>query len=367
MEGIAVVENNHVSRTYVERNFEWYVWLKDSLLPQMRQWTFSLLGLAVLIGAGMLPVGSATAQQQKVIVVVGAAGQAAYAEQFEAWASEWKSAVQKSGGDQVELTQIGLGVPVESRSDFDLLKESIKSTPKTIGELWVVLIGHGTDDRKKSKFNLRGPDVSASQLNEWLAPLPCRTVIINCSSASGSFIGKLKHPDRIVVTATKSAAQLNFARFGGYFSKAIADPAFDLDKDQQTSLLEAFLAASSQTQEFYVEDTRLATELAMVDDNGDGQGTPADWFKGVRVVKQAKKGAPDGFHANSVFLVRGQEESKLSTEQRKKRNELEVKLEQLRVKKNTMTEEAYYLAIEPVLLKLSRVYAEIDVKQSNSD
>ena len=27
------------------------------------------------------------------------------------------------------------------------------------------------------------------------------------------------------------------------------------------------------------------TEHALIDDNGDGQGTPADWFQGIRVVE----------------------------------------------------------------------------------
>jgi hypothetical protein len=37
----------------------------------------------------------------------------------------------------------------------------------------------------------------------------------------------------------------------------IADPAADLDKDGQTSLLEAFLAASHQAESFYKEHGRL--------------------------------------------------------------------------------------------------------------
>ena len=43
----------------------------------------------------------------------------------------------------------------------------------------------------------------------------------------------------------------------------------DLDKDDQVSLLEAFLTASVRTAEFYEETSRLATEHALIDDNGD--------------------------------------------------------------------------------------------------
>ena len=70
-------------------------------------------------------------------------------------------------------------------------------------------------------------------------------------------------------------------------SEAIADPAADLDKDGQTSLLEAWLAAAQRTADFYKNEERLATEHSLLDDNGDGLGTPPDWFQGVRVVQES--------------------------------------------------------------------------------
>ena len=136
------------------------------------------------------------------------------------------------------------------------------------------------------------------------------------------------------------------------------------NKDNQTSLLEAFIAASSQTQEFYVQETRLATELAMIDDNGDGLGTPSDWFQGTRVIRKSKKGEPDGFAANQIFLVRRGAEAQLSDEQRKNRDELERKLEQLRLQKSTMTEEGYFQSIEPILIELSRLYQSVDQSEN---
>ncbi|MFK7767627.1 MAG: hypothetical protein AB8B55_10440 [Mariniblastus sp.] len=320
-----------------------------------------LLVSTLLVSIGLLP-SFALAQEQKVIVVVGAPGEEEFGDRFLTWAENWKTAVKSAPESKIGFAQIGVEKASDSlaQSDFDRLKTEIENTPKNIGELWVVLIGHGTDDRKNSKFNLTGPDVSAKQLKDWLAPLPCRTIVINCSSASGSFVSKLKSKDRVVITATKNAAQQNFSRFGGYLSEAIADPSLDIDKDQQTSLLEAYLGASARTQEFYIQETRLATELAMIDDNSDGLGTPADWFKGTRVVKRSKKGEPDGFAANQVFLIRRGTEAKLSPEQRKLRDALEMKLEILRLKKKTMSEDAYYRAMEPVLLELGGIYSAVE-------
>lgn len=318
--------------------------------------------------------------QQKIIVVTGAAGEKSYGETFERWADRWETSVTSisaadSPGDRgetktddsrikdsrIEFVRIGNGG--KDLSDRQQLKNAIEQTDKSVKELWVVLLGHGTDDRKVSKFNLRGRDVTASELNDWLMPLDCRIVLVNCASASGGFIAKLKGENRIIVTATKSPAQFNFARFGEYLSQTIADPTLDLDKDQQTSLLEAFIAASSQTQEFYTQETRLATELAMLDDNGDGKGTPADWFRGTRVVKKAKSGQPDGLAANQVFLVRRGVEDQLAEADRKSRDILEAKLESLRQRKGQLSEAAYYAAMEPIALELAEIYQRAE----NSD
>ena len=42
---------------------------------------------------------------------------------------------------------------------------------KSSEPLWLVLIGHGTFDGRLAKFNLRGPDVTAGELNQWLGPI----------------------------------------------------------------------------------------------------------------------------------------------------------------------------------------------------
>src|SRR4029434_7395612 len=95
------------------------------------------------------------------------------------------------------------------------------------------------------------------------------------------FINELSASGRVVVTAARSGSEFNFARFGDYFSSAITDSKADLDKDDQTSLLEAFLAAAAGVKEFYLSDGRLVTEYALLDDNGDKRRTPADWSQGL--------------------------------------------------------------------------------------
>ena len=174
-----------------------------------------------------------------------------------------------------------------------------------------MLIGHGTFDGHTAKFNLRGPDVTAEELAEWLKPLKRPLAVINCASASAPFINRLAGENRVVITATKSGDEQNFARFGQYISAAIADPAADLDKDGQVSLLEAYLTACRQVAEFYEQEARLATEHALLDDNGDGLGTPAAWFRGLRATQRAKDGAAlDGTRAHQFHLVASDREQR---------------------------------------------------------
>ncbi len=89
------------------------------------------------------------------------------------------------------------------------------------------------------------------ELAEWLAPLKRPVAILDCASASGPFLNRLSGENRVVVTATKSGNELNFARFGQYLAEAITNPRADLDKDGQVSLLEAFLTASKGVDEYY--------------------------------------------------------------------------------------------------------------------
>ncbi len=212
-----------------------------------------------------------------------------------------------------------------ARDELNQVETALDQQPKISPEpLWIVLIGHGTYDGRQAKFNLRGPDLTAEQLAQWLSGFRRTVVIINCASASSPFMNALAGEHRIIITSTKSGYQYNFSRFGKYLAQTVGDPQADLDKDGQTSLLEAFLLASSRVAEFYRQEARLATEEALLDDNGDGRGTPASWFRGVRAVKKAKDDAPvDGMRAHQLHLVRSVQEQRLTADQRVRRDALE--------------------------------------------
>jgi len=291
---------------------------------------------------------------RSLVLVIGAPGASNYAEQFNAWADLWKGAASKGG---LATTIIGRENDTNSDDRVRLLTSLSSECAKTSGELWLVFLGHGTFDGHAAKFNLRGPDISADDLAAALKGCRRPLAIIQCASASGPFLNALSAPGRVVITATRSGYEANATRFGGFLARAISDPAADLDKDGQTSLLEAFLYASRQTAQFYKDQGRLATEHALLEDNGDGLGTPADWFRGLRAVKSAANGkAVDGARAHQFVLVRGAAEEELSPQARARRDELEAKLNDLRARKTAIKEDDYYKQLEVILLDIARLY-----------
>jgi hypothetical protein len=299
-----------------------------------------------LVAADELPV--------TLIVAVGAAGETEFADSFAAQAEQWTKTGAKAGA---KLVMIGLDA-AGAVSDHDRLQQALAAETKDgSAELWLVLVGHGTFDGRDAKFNLRGLDVSAAELAEWVKPFKRPLAIIDTSSSSAPFLAKLSGPNRAVVTSTRSGFEQNYARFGKFFAEAVGDVASDLDKDGQVSLLEAFLSAARRTNEFYKTEGRLATEHALLDDNGDGLGTPADWFRGVRATKQARDGASlDGTRASQLHLVRSTAEKELSPEIRAKRDQLELAVAKLREGKARLSTDEYYARLEKILLDLARIY-----------
>ena len=63
--------------------------------------------------------------------------------------------------------------------------------------------------------------------------------------------------------------------FARYWVEALRDPAADTDKNETISALEAFRYADKKTAAFYETQKRLATEHAVLEDTGKGEGVRA--------------------------------------------------------------------------------------------
>ena len=287
-----------------------------------------------------------------LIVVTGARGAEEYGQNFRKWVDQWKVA-----SDQAKVPFKHLG-EVQEGTAKSVLREILADQPKqSLQPLWIVLIGHGTYGGKKAKFNLLGPDLEAGELGKWLKDFERPLIIINCSSSSSPFLNALSAKGRVVITATRSGFEQNFCHLGGFLSEAISDANADLDKDGQTSLLEAWLLAARRTAAFYKERGRLATEHSLLDDNGDGKGTPSDWFRGLALTKSsAEAGLSDGLRAHQIHLIPSGSERELTIEQRNRRNALELSMARLRASKKKIKEEEYYKVLEKLLLQMGQIY-----------
>ena len=317
-----------------------------------------VLVLAFFISQGPLHAASESpaeaASGSKLLLVVGAPGEPEYGSNFIAQAVLWQKACEKA---RFGLTQIGMEDSTAT-NDLEVLRQALAHEPRDVTQpLWLVLIGHGSYDGKEARFNLRGPDLTPTNLTSWLQPFRRPLVILNLASCSAPFLNQLSATNRVVITATRSGSEQYYTRFGEHFAKALTDSGADLDKDNQVSVLEAFIIASRRTSEFYKTENRLATEHALLDDNGDGLGTQGDWFRGLRATKKpSDKAAVDGLMARQICVIPSPEDDSLSDDKKLVRDKLERSVFLLREKKAEMPEKDYIAELERLLLDLARLY-----------
>jgi hypothetical protein len=229
-------------------------------------------------------------------------------------------------------------------------------------QIAIVLIGHGSGDGADTKISLPGPDLSARDFAQLLGRFTKqRVAFINLTSASGDMLPILSAPNRVVITATKSAFERNESHFGEFFVRAFASDGADTDKDGRISLLEAFRYATTETKRLYENETRLQTEHAQLDDDGDKTGHPEP---------DGKTG--EGALARRFFLDVGSAAARASNDPRltplyAEKFAIEEQLEALKKRKSSMSAEAYDNELEKLLIELalkSRSIREIEGRKS---
>lgn len=298
--------------------------------------------------------------KERILIVVGAAGQEKYEQQFASWVARWKEIASHK---RAEVSVIGESIDARC-SDLKLLQKELQRETDNITATWLILIGHGTFDGKTARFNLRGPDVTAEQLSEFCKPIQHPLAVMNCFSASGPFIEALSADKRVIITATKNGHEFYFSRFGGFLAETGTQKQTDLDHDGQISLLEAYLSACRATNAYYLQKGELATEHALLDDNADRSGTRGDQYQGlVKIPDQNSKTATlaDGHRAHQFILFSTQKVELLSGEQKRKRDELEIQILELKQRKTSFSSlNEYYLTLEPLMVQLSQIYRQLD-------
>ena len=315
---------------------------------------FKALILSLLVAPAVCAQKKTPSDPNKFAVIInGAGGEPAYAKQFEQWTAELRAALsERFGFDTQKLLVLENAKAIDVRNTFAQLKSQMDAD----NVLFVFLIGHGSFDGKESKFNLVGPDHAASEYNTLLSALPTkRVVVLNMASASGEFVKSLSAKGRIVITATKNGQETNATRFAGFFIAALKATDADTDQDGHVSVLEAFVYANRLTADFYTRAGRLATEHALLEDNGDGVG-------------REKAEAGEGALARATYLdslsIDEAAASAATGKLLKERTRLEGEIEQLIGRKRSMPEGEYEANLERLFIQLAKVNRSI--KQAGS-
>ncbi len=307
----------------------------------------------------------AFAQQTHVLVVGGIGGDDEHRQRFSEWGGTFVDAVVELGIPSDRITYLGEQPDADARmadrstrANVEQAFAEIAARVESGDHVFIMLIGHGSYASAESRFNLPGPDLTEADFALMLDQLPDQDVsFANLSSASGGFLAALSGPRRTIMTATKTGMERNESVFAGYFVDAFVGDGADLDKNGRVSMAEAFEFATTEVAREYETDGRIQTEHALLDDNGDSEGSTA------------LEAGSDGALASRLYLGPGATAvAAMSTDDPElralyeKKAGLERQLEDLTAIKEQMEEERYDEALEELLVDLALTNREIRSK-----
>lgn len=292
--------------------------------------------LAVVLSCALVTAMPLSAQRTHVLLVVGLSGAPQFKRAFDASAMAARDAARQRWGvsdsSLIVLTEDSTRTAWSSgRSTRENIAQAFLTLSSRVqpGDVvFVMLMGHGSGEGAQSKVNLPGPDATAAEYASWLGGFAKQQVVfVNAATGSGDFVPVLKAPNRVVITATKTANERNESLFLQYFAGALGLDAADADKDGRLSVFEVFRFARTEVSKVYTTSNRLQTEHALVSDS----------LLASRVAfgKTAASADP-----RITALIA-------------ERQALESEVASLRTKKATMTAEAYDAELERLLLALA--------------
>jgi len=296
-----------------------------------------------------------------LLIVVGLAGDPDHGKTFHKWGTTLAQASERLGVAPENLAFL-VDVPAEGdekvtgRASKDEVAKVLQGFGARAGAddvLFVVLIGHGSYDGRAAKFNMPGPDMTAADFNALFAKLPTKQIVfVNTASASGPFVADLSGASRTIVTATRNGAEQYATLFGGYFIDALVSESADSDKNKRVSVLEAFQFAKGEVAKAYEREGLLATEHALLDDNGDKDGSqdPTATGKDGRVANIVSLGTVGGDNLPADPKIRA-----LYLERR----DLERRVESLRLLKESMEPGRYSSELEKLVTAIALKTREI--------
>ena len=304
-----------------------------------------------------------------LLVVVGLSGDPEHGKTFQKWGATLAEASGRLGIPPERVAYLVDKPGEEANAKIingpatrDEITKALKRFAEQAGPddmIFVTLIGHGSFSGGTARFNLPGPDMTPADFDKLLQKLPTKQIVfVNTSSSSGPFVEALSGPGRTIVTATRNGAEQYATLFGGYFVDALTSEAADADKNKRVSVLEMFNYAKAEVARAYERAGFLATEHALLDDNGDKEGSQTPGVAG-----KDGKVSPDGKVAGVLsFGVVGDQSLPADPKVRAlylERRDLERRIEAHRLMKDGMPAAKYQAELESLATALALKAKEI--------
>ena len=309
---------------------------------------------ALLTGVGPLSAQS----RSHLLMISGLSGEPSFAASFMAVGSALRDAASQWRWADDHVIWLAEDTTADRRIDGRSTREGIAAAFRQLQQqsgsgdtVLVLLLGHGSGAGSGSRLSVPGADPTAAEYVRWLDRLAGRVVtVVVGASAGGDFVPLLSRPGRVVISATRSATERNESVFASRWVQGLSTGEADADKDGRISALESFNYAAAAVARHYADDHRLQTEHAVLDDDGDGQGsaTPGTAAGDGLLARQITfGGAAPPTDPRAVPLLA-------------ERATLERQIEDLRRQKETLAEAVYLDRLEALLVRMAETTAELD-------
>lgn len=306
--------------------------------------------LLMLAGLSMTALSTAARADSYFLTVAGLGGEPEFDQRFTEYAKSLDKILRSEAGAKVD-TLFGADA---TKANLEAKLRALAQT-KPDDQLVLMLIGHGTFDEREYKLALPGPDISATELSQLLDKIPARQLIVDMTTSSGGAIPLLQKSKRVIIAATKAGTEKSsVAIFPRYWIEALQDPAADADKNDSISALEAFRYAQAKVTKFFETQNRLATEHAVIEDTGKGDG-----------VKDPSAENGEGRVASSFTLVHlgasaAQAKDPAKQKLLKHLEDLDAQLDELKYEKASKDQAQYRRELQKLMIDRAQTQEELD-------